>query len=306
MDAGTPVPAAPGGRTHRAAPASRAWRLWAWCAAALREVGYLVMPSECALCGAEDQGLCLPCAAQLRRAVAAPFRAEGAADALMGVAGEVQLPVMAAGSYRDALAAAILAFKNHGRTDLGAPLARCLARGLQQMLVDLPTAPAGARNGGSKAVVLIPIPSSGAGWRRRGFDPVATLLGIMVREGRLPPGVVIVPLLGSRATLPWQRRRQKALGRSARRSNVQGSLKLRPRTARKFLLTAKPSGYCAVLIDDVLTTGSTLREAGKTLGNRGFAPMGAVVLAATQAPQPGGTGGKTHRTRQNQYGVKDE
>lgn len=293
MDPNEASPATPGGRTHRADPASAGWRLWHWCAAALREAGYLLMPGECALCGAEDQALCLRCAAELRRATAAPFRADGAADALMGMAGESHLPVMAAGHYREALSAAILAFKNHGRVELGPPLARCLARSLQRLLVELPDPVRDGGDDGRQTILLVPIPSSGAGWRRRGFDPVAALLGSMARERRLPPGVVVAPLLGARARPPWRNRRQKGLGRSARRSNVQGSMKIRPRMVRKFLPSAKSSSYLVVLADDVLTTGSTLREAARTLEKWGFSAHAAVVLAATRAPRQDGTGANT-------------
>lgn len=302
MDPSGASPATPDGRTHRADPASAGWRLWNWCIAALREAGYLLMPGECALCGAEDQALCLRCAAELRRATAAPFRADGAADALMGMAGESHLPVMAAGHYREALSAAILAFKNHGRVELGPPLARCLARSLQRLLVELPATVRGGvdaadgavqGSGGRPAILLVPIPSSGAGWRRRGFDPVAALLGSMAREKRLPPGVVVAPLLGARARPPWRNSRQKGLGRSARRSNVQGSMKIRPRMVRKFLPTAKPSSYLVVLADDVLTTGSTLREAVRTLEKWGFSAHAAVVVAATRAPRQDNTGANT-------------
>lgn len=290
---GTP---APNERAHRAVPSSAGWRIWNWCQGALRDFSYLVLPGECAVCGAEDQGLCLQCAGDLRRATAAPFRAESTADALMGVTGDAHLAVTAGGIYRDVLAAAILAYKNHGRTELGPHLARCLARSLQGALSDrAASTPPGAaprpawvpgapRTSAESLVLLVPIPSSGAGWRRRGIDPVGRLLKIMAREGRLPAGVVIAPLLGSRATWPWRRRHQKALGRSARRTNVHNSMRIRPRVARKFLLTAKPSGQLVVVIDDVLTTGSTLREAKKTLASWGYLAEKAVVLAATRAP----------------------
>jgi adenine/guanine phosphoribosyltransferase-like PRPP-binding protein len=42
-----------------------------------------------------------------------------------------------------------------------------------------------------------------------------------------------------------------------------------------------------MLVDDVLTTGSTLREAANTLETAGFQVRSAVVLAAARAPDPG-------------------
>lgn len=270
-------------RIHRALPQQGWLRLWNVGEAALRDFFYLVMPAECAVCGMEDQALCPECAAEIRRQTATPFRAESTADALMGVSGEAHLPVVAAGKYRDALSAAILAFKNHGRTELGPALSRGLARSLDVALAQaLGTAPSS-----ETAIWLVPVPSTGSGWRRRGYDPVALLLRTLVREGRLPAGAVVAPILGIRATITGRRRHQKGLGRSARRRNVRNTMKIKARGLSSFLLPAKPDGQRAVLIDDVLTTGSTLREAAQTLGNSGLQVVAAVVLAAANAPDHG-------------------
>lgn len=297
-------------RSHRALPRQRWLRLWNASEAALRDFFYLVMPAECAVCGVEDQALCPECAVEIRRQTAAPFRAESTADALMGVSGEAHLTVVAAGKYRDALSAAILAFKNHGRTELGPALSRSLARSLDVALAEatdtgvnpvagpwidpgagpwsVPDSQTfGLAPSSETAVWLVPVPSTGSGWRRRGYDPVALLLRILVREGRLPAGTVVAPILGIRATITWRHRHQKGLSRSARRRNVRNTMKIKTRCPSSFLLPAKPAGQRAVLIDDVLTTGSTLREAAQTLGKSGLHVVAAVVLAAAKAPDQG-------------------
>ena len=46
-----------------------------------------------------------------------------------------------------------------------------------------------------------------------------------------------------------------------------------------------PGGPALMLVDDVLTTGSTLREATKTLEKSGFRVCSATVLAVTRAPK---------------------
>lgn len=274
--------------THRGRANSPWLRFWLWCEGAWHDFLYLVLPAECVVCGREDQSLCPACSVVLRRQTGAPFRAEATADALVGVLGDSHLPVIAAGAYRDALAATILAFKNHGRTELCAPLGRCLAHGLSHALEHLgrlppPDVVAGPRSP-PEQLWLVPIPSTGSGWRRRGYDPVAMILRSMVREGRLPPGVVIAPVLRIKAGPSWRRHHQKGLGRAARRSNVRNTMKISRWRCRNHWLTAKPNTQRAVIVDDVLTTGSTLREAAKTLGQAGLEVRAAVVLAAARAP----------------------
>ncbi len=267
---------------HRA-PATSAWlRLWIWSEAAVRDFLNLVMPTDCVMCGCEDQTLCPACTLLLRRQTSSPFRAEHSAEALVGVSGESHVSVTAGGEYRDTLAAAILAFKNHGRTELSAALCRALARTLAAALAELPR----PSPSGQDPWWLVPIPSTGNGWRRRGYDPVAMILRKLVREGRLPEGVAIVPILAVRTRLPWQQGHQKGLGRAGRRRNVRNALRIRQCGGRNIRLIAEPSGQRVILVDDVLTTGSTLREAAKTLEKSGFITCGAVVLAATGTPNP--------------------
>lgn len=289
----------PAGHKGRAAAA---WlRAWLWGEQAWRDFLYLFMPGECVACGREDHSLCPACSSALRSQTATPFRAEQSADALVGVGGESHLPVIAAGEYRDVLAAAILGFKNHGRTELAAPLCRGLARTLDSaghLLTDtaLHRAPPGPEPATGPAPVwdsaiptgatlVVPIPSTGSGWRRRGYDPVALLLRTLIREGRLPSGLVVARILGSKSKLPWHRRHQKGLGRAARRNNVRNSLKIRAGWSSGIRLSANRHSQSVLLLDDVLTTGSTLREATKTLEKSGYSVCGAIVLAAARAPE---------------------
>ncbi|MHA7269929.1 ComF family protein [Arthrobacter sp. HLT1-20] len=264
---------------RRRAPAARLWlRLWLWGESAWRDFLYLILPAECVVCGREDQVLCSACSAGLRRDTAAPFRAEHQADALVGVLGHPLLPVVAAGVYRDALAESLLAFKNHGRTELAAPLGRALARAMGVLVdeLDPPT---------TSMLLMVPVPSTGGGWRRRGYDPVAMILRALDREGRLPAQAAIVPLLGAKAKLPWRRNHQKGLGRAARRRNIRNTMKIRRSKLRRVWLRANLSDASVVVVDDVLTTGSTLREAVKTLEMAGLGVCAGAVLAAARAPR---------------------
>ncbi|WP_449373516.1 ComF family protein [Arthrobacter psychrolactophilus] len=163
-----------------------------------------------------------------------------------------------------------------GAQNFGTNLARVLARALT-MAVEL--APE------QGPVILVPIPSTGNGWRRRGYDPVALLLRSLESEGRVPPQLLIAPLLGIKARPPWQRHHQKGLGRQARRRNVRNTMCVRRNKLRHIRPSANHSWPTLMLVDDVLTTGSTLREATKTLKKSGFRVCSATVLAATRAPE---------------------
>lgn len=257
---------------HRGRPRHRWERAVFWWSGAWRDFLYLVMPAECVACGCDDAALCTNCAVALRRQTRSPFRAEASADALMSVFGHATLPVVAMGEYRDILAAAILAFKNHGRTELGPPLARALARGIDSLPGLVPGL-------GGGELLLVPVPSTGGGWRRRGYDPVSLLLRAVARERRLPPGVTVAHVLAVRPRLPWRRRHQKGLGRSARRANVRNTMRV-----RRVRPAAGLAGAPVVVVDDVLTTGSTAGEAARALAGTGAVVCGALVLAAARAP----------------------
>ncbi len=266
------------GARHRGATRRR-WALALfWWDGAWRDFLYLVMPAECVACGRDDAALCPACAAALRRQTSSPHRAEESADAVMSALGHALLPVVAVGDYRDVLASAILAFKNHGRTELAPPLGRALARGIASLTGQLPGIE-------GRKLLLVPVPSTGAGWRRRGYDPLALLLRALKRERRLPPGLAVAPLLAIRARPPWRRRHQKGLGRAARRANVHRSMRLR---RRGILSAADLNGEGVIVVDDVLTTGSTLSEAARALEEAGAVVHGALVLAAARAPDRSG------------------
>src|SRR5690606_22384833 len=95
-----------------------------------------------------------------------------------------------------------------------------------------------AVGGGRGRVGLLTVPPSRAGRRRRGFDPVPMLLS---RAG-LRPRRVLVRLRSSAV--------QKGLSVAGREQNRLGTLAVR----------RDVSGERFVLVDDVVTSGSTARE----------------------------------------------
>ncbi|MGH6657542.1 MAG: ComF family protein [Actinocrinis sp.] len=217
----------------------------------------LVLPAECAGCervgGAEvREGLCRTCA----------FVLSGRSIAVSPVRRPRGLPrVQALAPYRDPMPDIIVAQKDRNRLDLARPLGRYLARAVLAAADDEPS------------LWLVPAPSSGASVRRRGQDHVRRMACVAAAELRT---------LGRTANvLPALRHCQRVsdqvgLTHLERAANLRGALTVRSAAVRRLAL--RP----IVLVDDVMTSGSTLAEAARALRVAGGRPIGAAVLAATR------------------------
>lgn len=147
--------------------------------------------------------------------------------------------------YEGAVRQILLAFKESGRTDVAKPLGVAFAPALTRA-----TQP---------GVEMVAVPSSKAAWRRRGYDPVRLLCK--------RAGIEVSPVLvHERST-----RSQKTLGQEDRARNLLESMSAKgPLTGRRF-----------ILIDDIVTTGATLAEAGRALRAAGGEVIGGAALAFT-------------------------
>lgn len=160
------------------------------------------------------------------------------------------MDVCAAGAYEGSLRSALIAYKEHGRHDLAPPLGRLLARAVR------------AANGPA-GTVLVPVPSTPAASRARGGDHVLRLARLTAGAGG--PRVV--------RALSFAREVQDSAGlnRADRAANLRGAMTSRP----------PPGPQAAVLVDDILTTGATLREARRALAAVGWTVCGAAAVAST-------------------------
>ncbi|MBT2549843.1 ComF family protein [Arthrobacter sp. ISL-65] len=259
---------------HRGEHRQRLLQAWDLLAGAAADIVALALPVECVCCGKEDLALCAGCERRLRMLTRHPSRAETGAPALMDTDGSVILPVVAAGIYREELSQSILAFKRHGQGQLRTVLSKVLASALAAAYV------------GTDAMVLVPVPSSGSAYRKRGFSPVHLLL-VGVRQSFHGPRPEYRDALrkvrnrgtGIGLTGNGLSGGQKGLGRGDRSRRVRGSM----RTARGAPGRSLRGREC-IIIDDVLTTGATLAEAARAIHEAGGIVRGAVVLAATRAP----------------------
>ncbi|MDT0156791.1 phosphoribosyltransferase family protein [Microbacterium sp. ARD32] len=156
------------------------------------------------------------------------------------------LVVHAALRYEGVVARSIRRVKEDGATMLTRPLGDALAQVL-------------ARHAPLDALV-VPVPTSRAAFRRRGYR----VPELLIRRAGYPAERMLRP---SRRT-----RDQRGLDREERARNVAGSLRA---------VGAPGEGRQVVIVDDVVTTGSTLDEAARALRTAGFRPVCAVALAAT-------------------------
>jgi predicted amidophosphoribosyltransferase len=125
----------------------------------------------------------------------------------------------------------------------------------------------------TSTIVLVPIPSASSTIRRRGFDATASMARVAARRLRFRYQLRV------RSALTQARRvvDQAGLGATARQENLAGAFRLR-----------RPiSAATAVLVDDLVTTGSSLTEAARALRAAGIIVLGAATVAATVRERPG-------------------
>ena len=117
---------------------------------------------------------------------------------------------------------------------------------------------------------LLPVPLSATRLRERGFNQSLLLAQALSRSKTQADA-----LLRLRNTLP-----QAGLSRQERLHNLAHAFACNPRHM------ALLRGHRVVLIDDVLTTGSTLQACTQTLLSAGVAQVNCLVLARATGAQP--------------------
>ncbi|WMD19565.1 phosphoribosyltransferase family protein [Achromobacter seleniivolatilans] len=219
---------------------------------------------ECPLCGARVAGarLCQGCATDItgtppgmqarcrRCALRLPAGAAHCASCLG--APRAYARTIAAFDYAPPADALIRMLKTQLRLSMAPVLARVLA---DAMLRDgaLPT-----------GTVLVPVPASRASLRLRGMNPAGEIARGLAAELGLP-------LVGDALRRRRETPRQSSLNRQARRRGAVGL----------FQASAAVAGHHVALVDDVMTTGSTVQAAATALLAAGAASVTVLVVART-------------------------
>ena len=147
--------------------------------------------------------------------------------------------------------ALLLGFKERARLGAARPLGAALARAAARW----------------QPGALVPVPSSAAAVRDRGFDHALRL----ARVAGAALGVPVVP------ALQVVRRTADSAGLSAtaRAANLSGAFAVDPSVVPGLL------GLRVVLVDDMVTTGASLAEAARALHCAGLQAAGCAAVAAT-------------------------
>jgi ComF family protein len=214
----------------------------------LRGLLDLWLPPVCPACerepGGDAGGLCRDCLAALPSAPAALAPPRGL-DALVAAA-EFEVPVE--GWIRR------FKYPRPGLAGLD-PRAGAIVRALARE--------AAARAPGPPPELVVPVPLHPRRLRARGFNPACELARAVAEPGRLRLAPRALERLRDTPS-------QTGLERPARRRNVRGAFRARQPVPRRIWL-----------VDDVVTTGSTLAEAARALRRAGARRVVGVCVART-------------------------
>lgn len=157
--------------------------------------------------------------------------------------------------YGGAIARSITRFKYEGRSDLARPLSALLRRLAPHLR-------------GARIDVVIPVPLHPLRLAERGYNQAALLAGPLARD----LGAAFAPLALRRTRDTAQ---QATLVRAMRLINVEGVFAVRDRRAIE--------GRRVLIVDDVRTTGATLRECDRVVMASGADRVISAVLAIAAA-----------------------
>ncbi|GAA4403590.1 hypothetical protein GCM10023147_45250 [Tsukamurella soli] len=116
-------------------------------------------------------------------------------------------------------------------------------------------------------IALVPAPAAGWAARRRGGDVVTAVCTEAARCAAPVRRIAVYPALRSAGVVD-----SVGLGAAARLGNIAGAVRVDG--------ALPPPGAAVVLVDDVVTTGATLRESVRALAQAGVPVAAALTVAA--------------------------
>jgi predicted amidophosphoribosyltransferase len=132
------------------------------------------------------------------------------------------------------------------------------------------------------STILVPMPTSASRWRQRGFNLPQLLARLVSRDS--------AHLIEVADCLRFARKvgDQRALSAHDRGKNLRESMAVKPDGCDALIARFRAAGHepQILLIDDVITTGSTMTEAIRALASSGIRVDGFLVFAETLLKTP--------------------
>lgn len=222
-------------------------------AALFREICDVVIPRGCAGCDRPDETLCDECRLRFSQCLVRSMPG-------------IDRGVFSAGRYGAETRRAILRWKDHGDEEVTADMCDIICRcvrdsGLASRLH--------VGGNGPGRIVVVPVPSTPASLHRRGRRhvlPLAKAIRTMLRNGGVAADVDQILSIAGR------------LGKSVQQSGVAGRLGRLEGHIR--VCGRPPDDGEVVLVDDIITTGSTMRQCVRALREHGIPVVAAYTLAS--------------------------
>lgn len=208
----------------------------------------VLFPSNCRACGKQGTYICISCLSECKL----PRAFDDAEDAAW---------MTSLFSYKDpTIKEAMWDIKFHGRFAAAGIFGPLLARAAEKKL------PIELKDG---AILLVPIPPSKSGKKKRGYNQTLMLAKALRRNTTLSTQIRTNILKKIRQT-----EKQAMLSdRTMRLQNMEGAFGVDDGSA------ADVRGRVMLLVDDITTTGATLREARRALLEAGARAVFAITIA---------------------------
>ena len=157
--------------------------------------------------------------------------------------------------YQGVMRQLLIEFKFFGQKELSFLLAQLICRQLKR--VPLPSVPA----------IVVPVPMLPSDQRKKGYNHAALLAEIVAKEIHVPCENIL--------RKKYSNHKQSTLAKAERKKNVAGVFDIYPGTSHHV------HGKIILLLDDILTTGSTVNECARILKKYGCKRVYVATVART-------------------------
>jgi len=221
----------------------------------IQGISDLLFPKICLICEETGRHICAPCRQSIS---SAPI-----------CVNLDKVEIKAGALYSDSTAALVILAKEENSLSARSMLVELLYAGLQAAVSELEY----------KSYVLIPMPSSKTANRRRGYRHSVLLTKLLLKRICLDEVQRGNFYVGDFMEINRKTFDQSQLNAEGRRKNLQGAFEFAQSSASKKMLARENQGL--LLVDDVMTTGTTFKEAIRALRMEGFEPSAALCACVS-------------------------